>query len=101
MEILVSLTVCCGAALYTNDYSGGLISTWSFLPTDAPDYPIGNGLNLATSTAILLSAIALIFFMKADNKRRDKIDVTAKLAGLDQKQVEDLDWKHPGFRWRQ
>lgn len=79
---------------------GGLISTWSFLPFDGPNYHIGNGLNLATSTTILLTSIFLTFYMKWDNKKRDKIDVDTKLAGLSQKQVEDLDWKHPGFRWK-
>jgi hypothetical protein len=80
---------------------GGLISTWSFLPSDAPNYRIGNGLNLATSSTILILSIVLTFFMKWDNKKRDKVDVDAKLAGLSQKQVEDLDWQHPGFRWKQ
>ena len=79
---------------------GGLISTWSFLPFDGPNYHIGNGLNLATSSMILVMSILLGFFMTWDNKKRDQIDVDAKLAGLDAKQVEDLDWKHPAARWR-
>jgi len=79
---------------------GGLISTWSFLPFDGPNYRIGNGLNLATSTTILLLSIFLTFWMKWDNKRREKVDIDAKLAGLSQQQVEDLDWRHPGFRWK-
>ncbi|KAJ9662469.1 hypothetical protein H2198_001358 [Neophaeococcomyces mojaviensis] len=79
---------------------GGLISTWSFLPFDGPNYRIGNGLNLATSTTILILSIFLTFWMKWDNKRREKVDIDAKLAGLSQQQVEDLDWRHPGFRWK-
>lgn len=78
---------------------GGLISTWSFLPFDAPNYHIGNGLNLGTSTTIFLCSIALLFWMWADNKRRDKRDVDAELAGLSQKQIQDLDYKNPSFRW--
>ena len=38
--------------------------------------------------------------MKADNARRDKRDVDAELEGLDEKKIQGLDWKHPGFRWR-
>jgi MFS family permease len=79
---------------------GGLISTWSFLPFDAPDYHIGNGLNLATSSTTLLLSIMLLFWMKANNKRREKRDVDAELSGLNQKQIQDLDWRHPAFRWR-
>ncbi|KAK2623790.1 hypothetical protein QTJ16_006971 [Diplocarpon rosae] len=79
---------------------GGLISTWSFLPFDAPNYHIGNGLNLATSGTILLSSIALLSWMMTDNKKREKNDVDGALDGLSQKQIQDLDWKHPGFRWK-
>jgi sugar phosphate permease len=82
---------------------GGLISTWSFLPTDRPDYHIGNGLNLATSSTIFLTSIALLVWMKWNNKLReakslDEVDV--ELSGLTREQVQDLDWRHPGFRWR-
>jgi hypothetical protein len=79
---------------------GGLISTWSFLAWDAPNYHIGNGLNLATSTMTLLVSIALLAWMTWNNKRREKRDVDSELAGLDQKAIQDLDWRHPSFRWR-
>jgi MFS family permease len=79
---------------------GGLISTWSFLPFDTPNFRIGNGLNLATSSLILLLSILLLLWMKLDNKRREKTDIDAKLAGLSQKQIQGLDWQHPGFKWK-
>lgn len=79
---------------------GGLISTWSFLPFDGPNFHIGNGLNLATSSLILILSVMLLFWMKWNNSRRAKRDVDADLAGLDQKQIQDLDWKHPAFRWK-
>jgi hypothetical protein len=72
----------------------------SFPPTDAPNFPIGNGLNLATSSTTLLTAFLILIFMKADNKRRANKDIDAELNGLDEKQIQALDWKHPGFRWR-
>ncbi len=82
---------------------GGLISTWSFLPFDAPNYHIGNGLNLATSSTILLCSISLLGWMTLDNKKREKKDMESELAGLRElsvKQVQDLDWRHPAFRWK-
>ncbi|EEP76587.1 Tna1 protein [Uncinocarpus reesii 1704] len=79
---------------------GGLISTWAFLPFDGPDYPIGNGLNLATSGTMLIIAVLLHFWAAVDNNRRGKRDISSDLAGLDQKAIQNLDWKHPGFRWR-
>lgn len=61
---------------------------------------IGNGLNLGTSTTIFLSSICLWIFLSRDNKRRAKVNVDEALAGKSQKQIEDLDWRHPAFRWR-
>ena len=79
---------------------GGLISTWSFLPHDGPNYHIGNGLNLATSSCIFILAILLGIWMNRSNKARENADVDAELAGKDQKEIQDMDWRHPGFRWR-
>lgn len=79
---------------------GGIVATWSYLPADAPDYRTGNGLNIATCSGIIITGIALTWWMKRDNARRDRINNEQALMGLDQKQVEDLDWKHPGHRWK-
>ncbi|KAI0518017.1 MFS transporter [Xylaria bambusicola] len=79
---------------------GGLISTWSYLPYDAPDYKIGNGINLAGSSIILIVSVLQLLWMAWDNKRRDAKDVDAELQGVSESEMESLEWKHPGFRWR-
>ncbi|KAF1912777.1 major facilitator superfamily domain-containing protein [Ampelomyces quisqualis] len=79
---------------------GGLISTWSFLPFDAPNFRIGNGLNLATSSTVLILSIALLFWMKSSNKKREGVNVDQELAGKSMGEIEDMDWRHPSFRWR-
>lgn len=79
---------------------GSLVSTWSFLPTDAPNYPIGCGLNFATSTITLLVSVFGWFWMKRDNKKRDNVAADTELAGLSIVDLEQLEWKHPAFRWR-
>lgn len=79
---------------------GGLISTWSFLPNDGPNYPIGNGLNLATSSVTLVTSILLLFWIKWSNKKRENVNADAELAGKSAQEIEDLDWKHPSFRWK-
>ncbi|KAJ6439785.1 MFS transporter [Purpureocillium lavendulum] len=80
---------------------GGLISSWTFLPFDAPNYHIGNGLNLATNTTVLIVATLTLLWMKRDNKARAARNVDAELEGLTPQEIEDLDWKHPAFRWRE
>lgn len=79
---------------------GGLVSTWSFMSWDGPNYHIGNGLNLATSSTILVASTMTLIWMKRDNKRRENLSVEEELAGLAQDEKSGLDWKHPAFRWR-
>ncbi|KAI0015183.1 MFS general substrate transporter [Xylariomycetidae sp. FL0641] len=79
---------------------GGLIATWSYLAWDGPDYPIGNGLNLAASGLLFVCAILALLWMNWDNKRRETRDVDRELSGLTSTQIESLEWKHPGWRWK-
>lgn len=79
--------------------TGGLVATWSFLPFDGPNYPIGNGLNMGACSLGLVVAILLELWMRRDNRKRESRDVDAELSGLSVKQIQDLDWRHPGFRW--
>ncbi|KND91828.1 putative transporter [Tolypocladium ophioglossoides CBS 100239] len=78
---------------------GGLISTWAFLPFDAPRYAIGNGLNLAVQAAIFFIGIGLSFWIKLDNRKRAARDVAAELEGKSVQEIQEMDWRHPGFRW--
>ncbi|CAG9948153.1 unnamed protein product [Clonostachys rosea f. rosea IK726] len=82
---------------------GGLISTWSFLPFDGPNYPIGNGLNLATQTGTLVVASVMLLWMRRDNVKKARVEEEEleKIQGLSAEEQEDLDWKHPSFRWRE
>lgn len=70
------------------------------MPFDGPNYRIGNGLNLATSSTILILGIVLLLWMKRSNSKRAQVDVDAELAGKSAGEIEDLDWRHPSFRWR-
>lgn len=79
---------------------GGLIATWSYLPNDKPRYLHGHGLNLAVSVLILIVSVSLLLWMKRDNKKRDTKNVDEILAGKSVKEIEDMDWKHPAFRWQ-
>lgn len=79
---------------------GGLISTWSYLTWDAPDFHIGNGLNLACASLILIVSTAVYFWMKRDNKKRNGRNMEEELARYSEIQIRDLDYRHPAFRWR-
>ncbi|KFA79987.1 hypothetical protein S40288_01836 [Stachybotrys chartarum IBT 40288] len=79
---------------------GGLVSAWSFLPWDGPNFHIGNGLNLASASTIMILTGVTLWWMKRDNKKRDEKDIDEELSGLAPADVSNLEWKHPAFRWR-
>jgi MFS family permease len=79
---------------------GSLISTWAFQSWDGPDYRIGNGLNFATSSSMMVVGILALFWMNWDNKKREDRDADDELAGLSEQEIENLEWKHPQFRWK-
>ena len=83
-------------------YVGGLIATWTYLPSGAPNYPIGNIINLACAVSWTALSVATLLWMNYDNKMRDEREMMAgeEIAGLSQQEIQDLEWKNPGWRWR-
>lgn len=49
---------------------------------------------------MLMTSIGLLAWLKVDNKRRDKVDADMALDGMTVQEIQALDWKHPGWRWR-
>ncbi|KAF4446095.1 putative MFS transporter [Fusarium austroafricanum] len=78
---------------------GGLVSTWAFLPFDGPEYRIGNGLNLAAQSSIFIISLCMYFAINKSNKKRSKVNAERELAGKTLSEIQDLEWRHPGFRW--
>ncbi|KAH7401201.1 hypothetical protein BKA66DRAFT_564864 [Pyrenochaeta sp. MPI-SDFR-AT-0127] len=83
-------------------YVGGLIATWTYLPGDSPRYFIGNGINLGCAALWTAIAVRAGLWTKYDNNRRDESESGAheELAGLTQKEIQDLERKHTGWRWK-
>jgi hypothetical protein len=78
---------------------GALVSTWAFLPFDAPMFRIGNGINLAAQSVLFMMALGLYYWTQADNKKREKRSAKDVLAGMSTEEIEQLDWRHPAFQW--
>ncbi|KAF4548442.1 MFS-type transporter-like protein 77 [Elsinoe fawcettii] len=79
---------------------GGLVSMWSFLPFDAPDYRIGNGLNLGAAGTVVVLAWGMGVWMRRDNRRREE-----EGSGMEERQMqqdgEERDWEDVRFRWHE
>jgi sugar phosphate permease len=79
---------------------GALISTWTFLPKDAPNYINANSINIGTGSGIIITAALLLVWMLRDNKKRDMGRYDDRLEGLSTDEITDLGNDHPGFRYR-
>ncbi|KAI5476423.1 MFS transporter [Pseudohyphozyma bogoriensis] len=78
---------------------GGLVATWTFLPSDAPNYKRGNSTNLGTGSAIFVLCVGLWCWHIYQNKRKDAGKDDHMLEGKTPAEIEHLGRHHPGFRY--
>ncbi|KAI9375955.1 major facilitator superfamily domain-containing protein [Aspergillus egyptiacus] len=82
---------------------GGLVATWSYVPSDVPEFVIASSLNVAVAVAVLLISSGLLLWMMADNRKRDKRMQVAgggDSSSMEGASMEELEWRHPHFRWK-
>lgn len=79
---------------------------WTYLPSDAPDYKVGNSIVLGAVTCTLLVAILLAFYIKWENAKRGRGERDHRLDGKDEdseagkEELENMGYKHPRFRYQ-
>lgn len=79
---------------------GGLISTWSYLPKNAPNFIPGNALNFAGGVAMVLICLGLVSWQRWENRQRDTGKRDSRLEGLSEDEIQLLGSDHPQFRLR-
>lgn len=89
------------AFVTTSGNIGGFVSSWIYLPSDAPAYLKGHGINLAGTIVIIAVGWALLYWMKRDNKQRDeKVDLESFASQCSSTNDSDEEWTANAFRWR-
>ncbi|KAM0722686.1 hypothetical protein Q7P37_002127 [Cladosporium fusiforme] len=78
---------------------GAIVATWTYMSTDAPDYPIGHTINLVAQICVALLAIFGILYVVRENKIRDKGKRDHRLDGLSEMEQRELGYRHPNFRY--
>jgi hypothetical protein len=73
---------------------------WTYVPSDAPQYRNGNTANLASSSLGCALTIALAFYLRRENAKRQRGDLDHLIEGKSPKEVEQLGYRHPGFRYQ-
>ncbi|KAF9269207.1 MFS general substrate transporter [Marasmius fiardii PR-910] len=77
-----------------------LSSVWTYLPTDAPDYHKGNSLNLATSSFTCVLVIIAVLYIRLENAKRTRGERNYRLEGKSPREIEELGYLHPEFRYQ-
>ena len=77
------------------------MGTWSHMPSDAPQYRIASGLDVASLSTIFVTLLLLGFWMERDNCKRDRRQSRAdeSLSVLSKSEMQHLEYKHTSFRW--
>ncbi|KAJ7180788.1 MFS general substrate transporter [Mycena filopes] len=79
---------------------GSVIAVWTYLPTDAPNYHKGNSLNLGTTSAICVLTVAAAIYIRWENAKRAGGERDYRFEGKTAKELEELGYRHPHFRYQ-
>jgi len=79
---------------------GAIIAVWTYLPGDAPNYPNGNSLNVATSAFVWFLALGGLIYCKRENAKRDRGERNHRLEGKTEQEISELGYLHPDFRYQ-
>ncbi|KAJ6509780.1 major facilitator superfamily domain-containing protein, partial [Mycena vulgaris] len=79
---------------------GGIVSTWTYVASDAPGYHRGNTLNLTGMVAVAILIAGTMVHMKWENAQRDHGKRDHRLDGLAPIEESQLGHHHPKFRYK-
>ncbi|KXN84257.1 hypothetical protein AN958_12830 [Leucoagaricus sp. SymC.cos] len=79
---------------------GAILAVWTYLPTDAPNYHIGNSINLAAAIFVIAMTVVGMIYLHSENKKRDRGERGYRLNGKTEEEIRDLGYRHPNFRYQ-
>lgn len=79
---------------------GAVVATWTYLEKDKKSgYTTGHSINLGAQICVTLLAISGAVYCKRENKVRDAGGRDHRVEGLSEKEVVELGYRHPEFRY--
>ena len=72
---------------------------WTYLLSDAPDYPIGHTINLCAQICVSLLATFGLVYCVVENRARAGGKRDARFDGLTLAEQQDLGYRNPEFRY--
>lgn len=90
--IASAFAVCLGS-------TGGLVATWTYLPSEAPAYRTGHIINLSAAVILLAVCCTTTLYLRWENKQRDMGRRDHRVEGKTEEEVAGLGHGHPAFRF--
>lgn len=78
---------------------GGLLATWTYLPSQAPDYRAGHIINLCAGIVVIVVSAVVSVIVRWENRQREQGKRDYILDGLTEEQISQLGHSHPKFRY--
>jgi len=79
---------------------GAIVSVWTYVPNDAPNYLRGNAANLGASSFACVLTVALMLYLRRENSERAKGRRDGILEGKTPAEIAQLGYRHPDFRYQ-
>ncbi|CUS09338.1 unnamed protein product [Tuber aestivum] len=94
-----SIRAITGAYIVSVGTCGAILATWTYIPSDAPNYTRGHSINLGGQIGAALMGILGILYIRRENTFRERGGREHRLTGLVGEQVHKLGYRHPEFRY--
>ncbi|KAJ4387465.1 hypothetical protein N0V93_008057 [Gnomoniopsis smithogilvyi] len=78
---------------------GGIVATWSYIPSDAPAYHTGHSINLGGQVGVLVLSTFGAVYCAWENRARAAGKRDHRLVGVTEEQMGRLGSRHPEFRY--
>lgn len=78
---------------------GAILATWTYIPSDAPNYITGHSMNLGAQACAALIALVGVFYCRWENSKRARGDRDQRIQGMSEVEARKLGYRHPEFRY--
>jgi predicted MFS family arabinose efflux permease len=78
---------------------GGIIATWTYLPSDAPGYTTGHWINFGAGILLITVVTFTTFYLKLENKKRMQGRRDDRVIDATPDEINRLGHSHPLYRY--
>ncbi|RPB14106.1 MFS general substrate transporter [Morchella conica CCBAS932] len=79
--------------------AGAILATWTYIPSDGPNYIKGHSINLGAQAIAATISICAVLYIRWENSLRNRGGRDYRLQGLTEEEARGLGYRHPEFRY--